>query len=264
MKPFKKKILNELNQILQDNAIIENDLLQKEDIQHLPAPVRRWLEISGAVGKDKVKSVWLKQEFLIKLKPEQKKWYKATAYQLFNTQNPSFIWTLKLKMAPFLVITGCDKFTDGKGEIQMKLNKIISLSQNTGDKIDEGTLQRYLGETIWFPSAMINPFIKWEEADMFSAKATMTYKNTSGSGVFHFNSQGYFEKFSALRYKDNTVGSARLEWIISAQKYSDINGIKIPVVLNATWMLDSGPWTWCNIEVTEIKYNFSEVPNPNF
>src|SRR5690606_6370284 len=105
---------------------------------------------------------------------------------------------------------------------------------------------------------------KWEEADMFSAKATMSYKNTSGSGVFHFNSQGYFEKFSALRYKDNTVGSARLEWIISAQKYSDINGIKIPVVLNATWMLDSGPWTWCNIDGTEMKYNFSEVPHPNF
>lgn len=264
MNPYIKKIQDEMNQIIQDNTINKNEKLGFEEIQYLPPPVKRWLEISGAVGMEKARTVWLEQKFLMKLKPEQKKWHQATACQLFSTQNPAFIWAVKLKMAPFLRVTGCDKFIDGKGEMQMKLNRVINLGRSSGVKIDEGTLQRYLGETVWFPSAMISPYIKWENVDENSAKATLAYKNSSGSGIFHFNREGYFEKFSAWRYKDNTAGSTRLEWIINARRYADMNGIKIPVILDATWMLDSGPWTWCNLEVNELRYNFSKAPELSF
>ncbi|MFW6290272.1 MAG: DUF6544 family protein, partial [Mariniphaga sp.] len=174
------------------------------------------------------------------------------------TEQPSFIWTVRLKMMPLISITGRDRFIDGKGEMQMKLNGLVNLGKETGPKMDEGTLQRYLGETVWFPSAAVSPYIRWEEIDELSAKAIMSYKGTTGSGTFCFNEDGHFVKFVALRYMGNAPDAKRYEWIITANKHEQTNGITIPVDMDATWMLDTGPWTWCNIQITKTNYNMKE------
>jgi hypothetical protein len=257
MTSFKQKIKKETAHILGNTTSLKNEILTEEEIIHLPAPVQKWLNVSGAVGKEKARTVALKQSFLMKLKPEQKKWKHAVAQQFFNAENPAFIWTVRLKMAPFVSVLGRDKFIDGKGEMQMTLNGLLNLGKETSEKIDEGTLQRYLGETIWFPSGMANPHISWEELDAHSANATMNFKGTTGSGTFYFNKEGFFEKFIALRYMGNTPDAKRYEWVITAQKHAEFNGVIIPSKLKATWMLESGPWNWANLEITEIQYNIS-------
>lgn len=258
MKSFRNKIQKEVAQILQEISSSENELLNEQDVEHLPAPVKKWLEVSGAIGREKAKTIWLKQEFLMKLKPQQKKWHQASAQQLFSTQNPSFIWAVKLKLLPLLYVSGRDKFINGKGEMQMKLNGIFNLGKETGKKMDEGTLQRYLGEIVWFPSASVSSHIRWEAVDDYTVKATMNYKGTTGSGVFYFTKDGYLDKFVALRYMGNAPDAKRYEWVIEAKEHAQWNGITIPSKLKATWLLETGPWTWCTIEITDIRYNVKE------
>ncbi len=255
MKSFKKKIQNEISQLLDSEGYPTKEVLKDDEIDHLPEPVKKWLNISGAVGRTKISSVFLRQKFLMKLKPKQKKWYRAEAQQVFTISNPAFIWKVHLKIAPFVAVLGRDKFTEGKGEMQMKLNGFINLGNKTGIRMDEGTLQRYLGEIVWFPSASISPYIEWTGIDSRSAKAVMTWKETSGSGTFFFDEEGRFEKFIAQRYFGNTTNSKRTEWIITAQEHTQRNGVTIPSKLEAMWILDSGPWTWCNIEIIEVRYN---------
>ncbi len=255
MTSFKQKIKEETSVVLGNATSRKSEILTKKEIIHLPAPVQKWLKVSGAIDKEKVRTVALKQRFQMKLKPEQKNWKQAFTRQFFNAENPAFIWTVRMKMAPFVSVLGRDKFIDGKGEMQMTLNGILNLGKETGEKMDEGTLQRYLGETVWFPSGMVSPYISWQELDPHSAKATMNFKKTSGSGIFYFNSEGFFEKFVALRYYGNAKDTQRFEWVITAQEHSEFNSIKIPSKLEATWMLDSGPWTWLKLEITDIRYN---------
>lgn len=255
MTSFKQKIKEETSVVLGNATSRKSEILTEKETIHLPAPVQNWLKVSGAVGQEKVRTAALKQNFLLKLKPEQKKWKHAITQQFFNAENPAFIWTIRLKMAPFVSVLGRDKFIDGKGEMQMTLNGIFNLGKETGEKMDEGTLQRYLGETVWFPSGLVSPHISWEEMDAHSAKATMNYKGTTGSGTFYFNKEGLFEKFVAVRYYGNSKDAKRYEWIITAQEHTEFNGIKIPSKLEATWMLDSGPWTWCKLEISDIRYN---------
>jgi hypothetical protein len=45
------------------------------------------------------------------------------------------------------------------------------------------------------------------------------------------------------------------EWIITVNENKIINGIKIPVKMEATWKLEGGDWTWLKIEITDIEYN---------
>jgi hypothetical protein len=255
---FNKKIAAETDAILETVGETDETYIEDDDLLDLPEPVKKWLRASGTVNTPKVKSVYLQQKFQMKLKPEQENWYLADAEQYFTTENPAFIWTVKLNMSPFVSVRGRDKFTDGKGEMQMKLYALLNLGKETGEKMDEGTLQRYLGEIVWFPSAALSPYIKWEAVDSLTAKATMNYKGTTGSGIFYFNAEGDFIKYSAMRYMGNEPDAERREWIIEADNHAVFNGIKVPSEVHATWRLDEGDWTWCRIRLSNLVYNASD------
>lgn len=253
---FNRDVKNEIAEMLAQNSIDKKEILTEEKIINLPPIIQKWLRNSGAVGKEMIHTVRLKQKGEMKMKPEQEKWYEANAVQYFTVDNPAFIWKVKVDMMPLVFFTGRDKFSDGKGNMLIKvlsLFNVVNASDN--EKINQGTLQRYLGETIWFPTAVVSPYIKWEEIDSLSAKAIMTYKGTSGSAVFTFNENGDFVKFSAMRYKDSDEKAQLKEWIITLSDYKVYDGIKIPVKGEATWKLDEGDFTWYKFEVYDIEYN---------
>ncbi len=254
---FNKKVANEIAQIFEQTAGFQTSIVTTEQLTELPSPVAKWLKVSGVVGKEEIHSVWLSQKAQMKMKPEQEKWNDATAEQYFSIQNPAFVWKVKMNMSPFIKIAGRDKFVDGKGEMQIKLFSLLNIVNEKGVKMDEGTLQRYLGEIVWFPTAALSPHISWEEIDAFSAKATMDYKGTKGSGTFHFNENGDFVRYSALRYKGNEPDASRYEWVIDVNEHAVMNGVKIPIKMTATWKLDEGDWTWLKLQIKEIKYNFN-------
>ena len=254
-----KKINKEIDYLLSQTNTVENISLVQNDIENLPYPVQNWLKQSGILDKGRVRYVWLTQRAKMKMKPEQENWYDATAEQVFAIDNPGFIWTVKMKMSPIIKIKGRDKFVDGKGEMLIRMNSILNIVNEEGPKIDEGTIQRYLGEIVWFPSAALSPYIKWEEIDSLSAKATMEYMGTKGSGIFYFNEQGDFIKYSALRYKGSRPDAKRYEWVINVSEHAIMNGVKIPGKMTATWKLDEGDWTWLELEIVNIQYNKKAV-----
>ena len=252
---FQKFTQQETDYLLSRNKITENSIVDENDIEHLPEPVKNWLHNSGAVGKPFISIGKVKQKAEMKMKPEQKNWMTATAIQYTTINNPAFIWTVDVKMNSLLHFQGRDKFENGKGEMLIKMNSLITVVNEHGEKLDEGALQRYLAEMVWFPSLALSPYITWEQIDSLSAKATMNYKGTSGSGTFYFNSKGDVTKFFALRYKDNNEGAKRYGWTINISDYKTFEGIKVPAKMAATWKLDKGEWTWLKLEVTDIKFN---------
>ena len=254
---FNKKVSNEIAQIFAQNTGLESTIVTTEQLAELPSPVAKWLQASGVVGKEEIHSVFLKQKAQMKMKPGQEKWNEATAEQYFALEKPAFVWKVSMNIPPFIKITGRDKFVDGKGEMQIKLFSLVNVVNEKGGKMDEGTLQRYLGEIVWFPSVALSPFITWEAIDSLSAQATIKYKGTKGLGTFHFNENGDFIRYSALRYKDNEPDARRYEWVIDVKEHAVMNGVKIPVKMTATWKLDEGDWTWLELQIKEIRYNLN-------
>ena len=255
---FNKKIDNEILAILSQSESTKNEIVTDQELSNLPSPVKKWLINSGIVGKERINKVWLSQKALMKMKPEQSDWYEATAKQCITVDNPAFIWTVDLEMSPIMQIKGRDKYEEGKGEMLIKMNSLINIVNEKGEKINEGTLQRFLGEIVWFPSAALSPYIKWKEIDSLTAQAVMDYKGTTGKGTFYFNTDGDFVKFSALRFKGNEADDKRFEWIISAKDYTIIYDIKIPTELEATWIMENENWTWLKLEITDIVYNLND------
>jgi hypothetical protein len=253
---MKKMVATETEQILSTAKSIERRIITETDLNHLPLPVNRWLRDAGVVGKEEIQTVWLKQNALMKMKPEQNEWHSAEAEQYIVTPQPAFIWTVKMNMSPVIKIRGRDKFVDGRGEMLIRMNSLLNVVNENGERMDEGTLQRYLGEMVWLPTLALSPYITWDAIDDYSARATMTYNGVTGSGTFYFNQKGDFVKFVALRYMGNKPDAKRYPWTISVQDYQTFEGVRIPSVMEASWSLDDGEWTWLKLKIAEIKYNF--------
>lgn len=74
----------------------------------------------------------------------------------------------------------------------IKILSLFTVADSKGKEIDQGSLLRYLAETMWFPTAALNEYLYWEEMDQYNAKVTMTYDEITASGIFTFNDIGQF------------------------------------------------------------------------
>lgn len=252
---FQQMAQRETYHLLSQSKILKEKVISESDLIGLPETVKHWLRNSGVVGQIAMTNGRVTQEAEMKMKPDQKNWMKATAIQYSIIDHPSFIWTVDVKANSALNFQGRDKFEDGKGEMLIKLNSLINVINASGEKLDEGALQRCLGEMVWFPSLAFSPYISWDEVSDTSARATMDYKGTKGSGTFYFDSHGDFIRFSALRFKDNDMNAKRYEWILSVEDYAVFEGIRVPSKMTATWKLEEGDWCWLKLRITGIHYN---------
>ncbi|GGM40614.1 hypothetical protein GCM10011351_28520 [Paraliobacillus quinghaiensis] len=238
------------------NRVDNKQVITEEMVEVVPLPVQKWLKNVGVVGKEKINTVSLKQKGLMKLKPSQEKWTTAEAEQYITVEEPGFIWNVNMRVNPFMHVVGRDLYIDGKSDMTIKLASLISVA-NVSDnwKANESTLQRYLLEMPWYPSAALSSYITWKSIDQYSAKATMTHQGVTGSATFYFKENGDLEKITALRFKDTDENAERLECIGEIIEQTVVDGITIPIKLNVSWMLEEGKYTWYKIDVFDVKFN---------
>ena len=260
---FKSKIVKEREKLFESSQSVSEKVITKETISELPSIIQKWLINNGTISKKPIYNVYLTQELQLKLKPEQTTWNYGMAEQYFTIQPPAFNWNINTEMNSILSIVGRDKFVDGKGEMVIKLLSLIPVANTkNNEKVNQATLQRYLAEIVWFPSASLNEYIKWEPIDDNSARAIMEYKGTEGSGEFYFDNNGNFERFVAMRYQDSNDDKPT-KWTVTATKTEERNGIKIPIECEASWEFESGKWTWLKLKITDIQYNVNKMPVAN-
>ncbi len=255
---FKNKIANERKELFQNSEIISEQVITKGAISELPFVIQKWLINSGTIGKSPISNVHLVQELKLKMTPKQSEWNNGTAEQYFTVQPPAFNWSIATQINSIFKVVGRDKFENGNGEMIIKLLSLIPVANaKNHKKVNQATLQRYLAETVWFPSASLSPYISWEYLDENSAKATMEYKETKGSGEFHFDEKGNFKKFVAMRYQDSNAEEPT-EWTVTATKTEERSGIMIPIECEASWKLETGKWTWLKLKIKDLKYNITK------
>lgn len=255
---FGKMAARETAAMFSESIPNQPQLVTPEMAASLPPPVARWLTASGATGKEKIYTVRLKQKGLMRQSPE-KGWMKTQAVQYFSTGKPGFIWNARVEMMPLLTLAGRDKYADGKGNMLIKALGLLPVVDATGPEIDQGTMLRYLGEMIWFPSAALEPYIAWEPIDSVSAKATMNYGGVTASGVFTFDEEGRMLSFSAKRYMGGDEGSALEDWYIPASGWKEFNGIRVPSKGDVIWKLKDGDFNYYQWEIEAIEYNIPEL-----
>ena len=76
--------------------------------------MRRWLEVSGTVGRPRATTVRLKQRGELRIGPD-KPWMPVAAEQYFSVDPPGFVWSVKARMMGVLPIAGRDRLRGATG-----------------------------------------------------------------------------------------------------------------------------------------------------
>lgn len=252
---FQREIKMEQRQLLLQTKKVETTYVSKEAINRLPPIVQQWLLQAKVVDKPLANFVRLRQKGEMKSSADGD-WMSFTAQQYFDASNPSFIWTTRVNMNPFIHMTGRDKFQDGKGEMLIKVFSLINVvNDSNNEKINSGSMLRYLGEICWFPSAAMNEYIRWEEVDATSARAIFTYKGESVAGLFKFQESGEMISFEADRFFGGGEDASLERWIVTATGHKEINNYHIPYKHEVTWKLKDGDFLWLKLEITDLEVN---------
>lgn len=251
---FNKTVKNEVEELFRKSKETKPEVVTEEDIKDLPESVQRWLRHAQIIGKEEMKAVRLKQKGFIRTKEDQK-WMPFEAEQYFTADEPGFIWKAKIKIAPLLFIAGRDKYYEGKGNMVIKPLSLMTVVNAKGKEMDQGTLLRYLGETVWFPTAALSNYIKWKDIDSNSARATMSYGEITASAVFKFNEKGEVINFVCERYMTVNDQYTLETYSVPLKDYKEFNGIRIPTKVEAVWNLKTGDFSYFRGEIIGIEYN---------
>lgn len=251
---MKKKLCADVITMFSNCQKTPAKIITENDLAGLPAPVQRYLRYAQIIGKEEIRTVYLKQKgfFRPKIGP---KWFPLVADEYHTTEPPAFYWHGKIYLFPFIPISGVDLYSEGKGNLRIKFMSLFPLANAQGPECDYSELLRYLSEIIWFPTAWLSKNLEWQPIDDLSAKVTISHCGINASATVLFNSKDQITQILADRYRDDNGKPVLDKWAVIAAKYREVHGFRIPLKGIAIWKLPTGDFSYFRGDITEIEYN---------
>ncbi|AVR46348.1 hypothetical protein C7S20_14335 [Christiangramia fulva] len=244
----------EIKQMELQKSISEEEVISENHLTDLPPIVQTWMKWSGASENKKINTVHLFQNGKMRTKPEGK-WMPFIAEEFFNVNKPSFLWKTRVKMFPGIYLSGRDKLKDGKGAMLIKVMDFFPVvNEKDNEKINSGTMIRFLGEICWFPTAAFSNSISWQEIDKNSAKAIFRQDGKEVSGIFHFSSEGELLTFEAECYYSSGPEAKKEKWLVETIQSDYFGEFRIPSRSKVSWILPNGDFHWLSLNITGIEY----------
>jgi hypothetical protein len=251
---FKGDMYDDVRRLLASATRDDGAAVRPADLERLPQPVRRWLVRSGVIGKPRATTVRLMQRGEMRTSPDGA-WMPVRAEQYFSVDPPAFVWSADVTMLRTLPLVGRDEYRGGKGRMLIKALSLVSVVDATGEKIDQGTISRFLAEIVWFPSAALSRHIAWIPLDGARAKAVMSYRGVTASAVFSFDGVGRFSSMRAERFMGGGSDARLRPWLASASEWRRMGGVEVPVRGGVAWELESGDFDYYRWEISELEFD---------
>ncbi len=256
---FDRQFRRDATALLATRSFKQKNIITREMVEALPSPVSKWLSSSGVIGTEIIHTVRLQQGGSMRLKENTGQWNQMHAEQYFNLDEPSFIWKVQMNMMRLLPVSGHDALINGHGSMNIKLFSLLNIVNDADEKIDQASLQRWLAEISWFPQAALMPWINWEAIDGHAARARLTWKGVEAVVDFYFDEHDRLITCVADRYKGGGKKALLEKWEIHCSHHHSINGIIVPTSAEVSWILRSGRFNWCNLQITSLEYNPTSV-----
>jgi len=254
---FDRRVDREAGALLRE-ANSDRRVVAAEELRIFPAPVRKWLERSGVVGRPRTATVRLHQLGAIRMKPDAP-WMAARAEQYGSVDPPGFVWRVDAEMMRVVPVTGRDRYVGGRGEMLIKAASLVTVVHAADEAIDLGAMLRYLAEIIWVPSAAMERHISWEPIDATHARATMRDAGRAAGGVFTFDEQGRALRFDAERPMGGGNDAKLTPWFGISSEWRRVEGIEVPTRGEVGWQLPTGRFVYYRWEISDVQFNRTDL-----
>jgi len=227
-----------------------------ENAGDLPAPVAKYFRHVLRSGQPLIRHAELTQEGEFLMGPE--KWTRFRATHHVVVAPPGFVWDARIRMLPGLNVFVRDGYVGGAGTMDASLLGIYTLThQSERPELDAGALQRYLGEAVWLPTALLPAAgVIWTAVSDRAAIATLTDGETTVSVEFRFDSAGdIVEVYAAARFREVEGRYERTPWKVTCSDHALRGNMRIPLRCEVAWILPSGPSPYWRGRIAAIHYD---------
>ncbi|MBL0358441.1 MAG: hypothetical protein IPP72_16970 [Chitinophagaceae bacterium] len=240
---FKKQV----KELFSLSGNISSKKFTYDQLAGLPAPVLRYFKLVLKDGQPYISYISLKHTGQFKTGPD-KKWGNIKGEQYFTTETPGYIWKGTMPFA-----TARDMYIAGKGRLIVTLLSLINVVDVQGASFDEGEFQRWLAESVWFPTNLLpTERLQWSAIDLNTANLTFQFRELSVSYVVTFNKAGEITQMETKRFMNKEHKEI---WLGKFADYREMNGMLVPTSIEATWRLGKGDFPYARFTIKQLVYN---------
>lgn len=234
------------------------------ELDNLPAPVRRYLAHVLQPGQPLIESVRLWQTGTINLDAALgDDWRRFSADQAVTMQPPGFDWDARVAPLSGLRPFGLqvrDAYVAGKSLMRVSAFGVLTLAEAPDTiAMANGELMRFLGETPWYPTALLpGQGVHWSAVDDRSATASLAHSGASVSLRFRFGDDHTVRGVEATA-RARSVGGRFIDtpWRGSFDAYAQRNGMLVPTRAEAAWLVDGVARPYWRGRVTGLRHTFA-------
>jgi len=247
---YKTEVENRLNNTTDIPILLE------EDLQHLPAPVSKYLYYVGAVGKPNI--INFRSVSSGKMKPKMEGNWTNINSQQFNFYNdPSRFFYIESKMygIPF---DGLHVYKANIATMQIKIASIFKVVDAMGKEMNQSETVTFFNDMCLFaPAGLADKNIQWKTIDTLSVEATYAYQESTIRAQLFFNQKGELTNFiSDDRYQsENGKTYNNYRWSTPVKEYKEFDGRIVPTNGEAIWHMPGGEYAYAVFHLEEIEYN---------
>jgi hypothetical protein len=238
---------NEVAELFAKSSNISAKFFKYEQLSDLPEPVQRYFRHVLKDGQPFISYVRLMHDGQFKAGLD-KDWTNIQGEQYFTAEKPGFIWKGTTSM-----FTARDVYVADKGRLIVTLFSLYNIVNGSGENFNEGELQRWLAESVWFPTNLLpNERNQWSPIDANSAKLSFKYRSVSFSYIVTFNEIGEILQMETKRF----MGEEKREaWLCKMACYKKINDVIIPMKAEVIWKLEKGEVSYAKFNVKKIEFD---------
>ena len=124
-------------------------------------------------------------------------------------------------------------------------------------ELNSGALQRFLGEAVWFPTALLpSPTVTWSARDDRSAIVTLIDSDARVSLLLELDQNDDVVRISGDRFKETNGSYVVQPWVIACSEHGDRSGMRMPLFCEVAWVGHNGPEPYWRGRITNIEYVF--------
>jgi hypothetical protein len=240
----------EVKTLFAQSKNISTKTFHYQQLEDLPAPVQCYFKHVLKEGQAYINYVRITHDGQFKT-GQEKDWINISGEQYFTVQKPGFIWKGTTTM-----FTARDMYMADKGRLVVSLLGLINIVDGKGEAYNQGELLRWLAENVWFPTNLLpSENLHWLPIDAHTAQLTFDYQGLALFYRVRFNEIGEITQMETQRYMDE---KSLETWIGKLSNYQEINGIIIPTMIEASWKLEKGEFSYAKFRVKKIQYDKAE------
>ena len=218
------------------------------ELAELPLAARRWLDRATPRGQAELSHIAMSQTGTLE---SAERWLEFRSEATYRPNPLAFEWRARMKVMLGLWVIATDGHAGGDGWGGAKLWGFKSIGAKSGPEVHATQLIRNIAELVWLPEiALADHRLRWGGgADTFEIRADAADREVLVR--FEVDQAGDITRaHSPARPYDVPDGFEDAPWRYDLSDHRQIDGVRMPASVVATYLLPDEPWEYLRAQVT--------------